>query len=78
MPKTKSRSKENVVKLPKTLIPFQLASWCENYFYKNKRIPTQKEIEEADWKLTREHMIKNTSYGVGIDVKSLKVISNLK
>ena len=50
-----SRSKENVVKLPKTLIPFQLASWCENYFYKNKRIPTQKEIEEADWKLTRVH-----------------------
>lgn len=28
-----SRSKENVVKLPKTSIPFQLASWCENYFY---------------------------------------------
>ena len=74
----KSRSKENVVKLPKTLIPFQLASWCENYFYKNKRIPTQKEIEEADWKLTRECMIKNTTYGVGNDIKSLKVISNLK
>ena len=73
-----SRSKENVVKLPKTPIPFQLASWCENYFYKNKRIPTQKEIEEADWKLTRECMIKNTTYGVGIDIKSLKVISNLK
>ena len=72
----KSRSKENVVKLPKTLSPFQLASWCENYFYKNKRIPTQKEIEEADWKLTRECMIKNTTYG--IDIKSLKVISNLK
>ena len=74
----KSRSKENVVKLPKTLIPFQLASWCENYFYKNKRIPTQKEIEEADWKLTRDCMIKNTTYGVGNDIKSLKVISNLK
>ena len=74
----KSRSKENVVKLPKTLIPFQLASWCENYFYKNKRIPTQKEIEEADWKLTRECMIKNTTYGVSIDIKSLKAISNLK
>ena len=73
-----SRSKENVVKLPKTPIPFQLASWRENYFYKNKRIPTQKEIEEADWKLTRECMIKNTTYGVGIDIKSLKVISNLK
>ena len=72
----KSRSKENVVKLPKTLIPFQLASWCENYFYKNKRIPTQKEIEEADWKLTRECMIKNTTDG--IDIKALKVISNLK
>ena len=39
---------------------------------------TQKEIEEADWKLTRECMIKNTTYGVGIDIKSLKVISNLK
>ena len=73
-----SRSKENVVKLPKTLIPFQLASWCENYFYKNKRIPTQKEIEKADWKLTKECMIKNTIHGVGIDIKSLKVISNLK
>ena len=73
-----SKSKEKVVKLPKTSIPFQLASWCENYFYKNKRIPTQKEIEEADWKLTRECMIKNTTYGVGIDIKSLNVISNLK
>lgn len=37
-----SKSKEKVVKLPKTSIPFQLASWCESYFYKNKRIPTQK------------------------------------
>ena len=45
-------------------------------FFKNA--DTMKEIEEADWKLTRECMIRNSTYGVGIDTKSLKVISNLK
>ena len=74
-----SKSKEKSSKIiKKHRFHFRLASWCENYFYKNKRIPTQKEIEEADWKLTRECMIRNTTYGVGIDTKSLKVISNLK
>ena len=37
-----------------------------------------KSKEKANMKLTRECMIKNTTYGVGIDIKSLKVISNLK
>ena len=58
------KSKENVVKLPKTLIPFQLASWCENFFIKNKRIPTQKEIEEANVKLTKQSLLINSTYGV--------------
>ena len=58
------KSKENVVKLPKTLIPFQLASWCENYFNKNKKIPTQKEIEEANVKLTKRALSINSIYGV--------------
>lgn len=66
------KSKENIVKLPKTLIPFQLAVWCENYFYKNRRIPTQKEIEEANVKLTKECIFRNSTYGIVTNTKSNK------
>jgi hypothetical protein len=61
---SQSKFKEKVVKLPKTLIPFQLMVWCENFFIKNKRIPTQKEIEEANTSLTKESLIINSTYGV--------------
>lgn len=60
----RSKIKEKVVKLPKTLIPFQLAAWCEDYFYKNKKIPTQKEIEKANVELTKKSLIINSTYGI--------------
>lgn len=62
------KSKKNVVKLPKTLVPFQLATWCENYFHKNKKIPTQKEIEEANVKITNQSLLINSTYGIRGDI----------
>lgn len=61
----------NTIKLPKTSIPFQLINWCEKYFNKNKKIPTQKEIEKANVILTKESIARNSIYGIGtINYKS--------
>lgn len=54
----------NIIKLPKTSIPFQLIDWCEKYFNKNKKIPTQKEIEKANVILTKKCIARNSIYGI--------------
>ena len=53
-----------VVKVPRSLVPFRLRKWINDFYLENKRVPTENEITKANHELTQESILLNSTYGI--------------
>ena len=53
-----------VVKVPRSLVPFRLRRWINDFYLENKRVPTEKEIDKANRELVQDSILRNSTYGI--------------